>query len=123
MSEYVIAVVGCRDYTNYFKVDLWLDQTRPPSDIVDRRRIRYISGGATGVDLIAKMYSEANGYPFTEYPADWDTHGKAAGPIRNKQMAEACNECIAFWDGKSRGTQNMIATCATLGKKVTVIPI
>lgn len=42
------------------------------------------------------------------FPADWNTHGKAAGPIRNKQMAEYGEALIAFWDGKSRGTKNMM---------------
>lgn len=46
------------------------------------------------------------------FPADWDKYGRAAGPIRNKQMLEYILEenpiVAAFWDGKSRGTKNMI---------------
>lgn len=39
--------------------------------------------------------------------------GKAAGPIRNAQMAKYASEgakgiLVAFWDGKSKGTKNMI---------------
>ena len=33
---------------------------------------------------------------------------RSAGPIRNKQMAEYADTLFAFWDGKSRGTKNMI---------------
>lgn len=41
-------------------------------------------------------------------PADWEAHGKAAGPRRNRKMAEYAAAVIALWDGKSRGTRNML---------------
>jgi hypothetical protein len=54
------------------------------------------------------------------FPADWDTHGRAAGVIRNKQMAEYGDMLIAFWDGESKGTKNMIDTSKKLGLLVYV---
>jgi hypothetical protein len=54
------------------------------------------------------------------FPADWKTHGKAAGPIRNRQMAKNAEALIALWDGNSRGTKNMIETATKLGLKVYV---
>ena len=48
-------------------------------------------------------------------------HDKAAGPIRNRQMAEYADYLIAFWDGESRGTRNMIETMKKLGKHGVVI--
>ena len=44
----------------------------------------------------------------TKFPADWNRFGRTAGPKRNKQMANYANTLVAFWDGKSRGTKNMI---------------
>lgn len=54
------------------------------------------------------------------FPADWGKYGKSAGVLRNKQMAEYADGLIAFWDGKSRGTANMIETAKGLGLRVRV---
>jgi hypothetical protein len=59
----------------------------------------------------------------TPFPADWDLHGKAAGPIRNREMAEYADELLALWDGKSRGTKNMIEEMIKAGKPVHIYPI
>lgn len=50
------------------------------------------------------------------YPADWDTHGRAAGPIRNEQMVKDCEFAVVFWDGKSKGTRNVMKLCAVHSK-------
>ena len=55
------------------------------------------------------------------FPADWDKHGRAAGPIRNKQMADYADVLIAVWDGKSRGTKNMIDEMNKLMKPVYIV--
>ena len=52
-------------------------------------------------------------------------YGKAAGPIRNKQMAEFASQqtgmLIAFWDGKSRGTGSMIRLAKEYGLEVHIV--
>ena len=55
------------------------------------------------------------------YPADWERHGRAAGPIRNEEMAEVSDALIAFWDGKSRGTKSMIEIAMRKGLQVAVV--
>lgn len=82
-----------------------------------------VGGGASGVDKMGERYAKELGHPFKEFPADWKTHGKAAGPIRNKQMAEYADMLIAFWDGRSRGTKNMIDQANKHRLKVVVWPI
>lgn len=69
-----------------------------------------VSGCALGVDTIGELYAHDNGIPVRSYPADWATHGKAAGPIRNKEMAANAEQLIAIWDGNmlGSGTKNMI---------------
>ena len=64
-----------------------------------------ITGTAQGIDQIPY---KIHGW-VTEFPADWDTHGKKAGGIRNAEMAEYCDAAIIIWDGESPGTKNMIA--------------
>lgn len=82
--------------------------------------IEIVSGGASGADALGERYAAEMGYPLKRFPADWNTHGKAAGPIRNKQMAEYANGLIAFWDSSSRGTKHMIETAKKNGLKVYV---
>jgi hypothetical protein len=77
--------------------------------------------GASGrVDFWGYHYAYEIGVPHKEFPAAWVTYGKAAGPIRNKQMAEYADALVAVWDGKSPGTKNMIETMKALGKPVFI---
>lgn len=48
-------------------------------------------------------------------------HGRAAGPIRNEEIAEVSDALIAFWDGKSRGTKSMIEIARRKGLQVAVV--
>jgi hypothetical protein len=71
-----------------------------------------VSGMAPGVDTLAIQYATEHNLPLAEFWADWNTYKRAAGPIRNRQMAEYGEALIAIWDGESRGTKNMIETAA-----------
>lgn len=79
-----------------------------------------VSGGAPGVDALAKKWAEQHGIPVKQFPADWDRYGRKAGPIRNQAMAEYGEALIAVWDGKSRGTKNMIRQARKHGLRVFV---
>lgn len=79
-----------------------------------------VSGGARGADAIGEQYGFDCEIPVKVFPADWDKHGKAAGHIRNAEMAVYSDALVAFWDGKSRGTKNMIETAAKKGLYVKV---
>lgn len=67
-----------------------------------------VSGGAKGVDSCAENWAKLNNIPIKIFFADWNNHGKMAGPIRNKQMAEYADAVILFPGGK--GTENMYKT-------------
>lgn len=79
-----------------------------------------VSGCARGVDTMGEHYAETMGIPVVRYPAQWDVHGKAAGPRRNRQMAENAEALIALLYPGSRGTLNMIETAKKLGLQVYV---
>jgi hypothetical protein len=64
-----------------------------------------ITGGSTGADECAEKWARNLGIPLLIFPADWDTYGKAAGPIRNEIMSEVANSVLFFPGGK--GTSNM----------------
>lgn len=67
-----------------------------------------VSGCATGIDRMGEQWAIANNIPIKEMPADWNRHGNSAGPQRNRAMAEYADAAIVVWDGKSRGSRNMI---------------
>ena len=67
-----------------------------------------VSGTANGADRLGEKYANEKKYSIEQFPADWETNGRAAGYIRNLEMAKYSDGLIAFWDGKSKGTRNMI---------------
>jgi predicted Rossmann fold nucleotide-binding protein DprA/Smf involved in DNA uptake len=80
-----------------------------------------VSGGAKGVDRVGESIAALGDIDLKIFPADWDLHGKGAGHIRNRQMAEYADALVAVWDGESRGTKNMIDTMKRMGKPVFVV--
>lgn len=84
-------------------------------------QLTIISGLAQGPDRIAYEAAKARGIPVEGYSADWDTHGKAAGHLRNQQMLETgVDYCIAITTnprGLTPGTANMVAKCKAAGVK------
>jgi cysteine synthase len=82
-----------------------------------------VSGTARGVDRLGEEWAAKHsmyGIDVARYPADWDTHGRAAGYIRNTQMADNADALIACWDGASKGTASMIDIAKTKGLRVYV---
>ena len=78
------------------------------------------SGTCYGIDHAGELWAEEHGRAIKRFPADWDTKGRKAGIIRNYQMATYADALIAVWDGKSRGTKNMIETAFRLDLQVYV---
>jgi len=112
----ILIVSGSRDHGDIENVRYCLDEKAGELPIS-----RVISGDSGNVDLAAEQWAKDRGLRFTAYPADWESHGKAAGPIRNAHMAEAGDMLMAFWDGKSRGTRSMIREARDRGLPVSVV--
>jgi len=83
--------------------------------------IEIVSGTANGADKLGEAYAYSRGYAVKRFPADWDGFGKAAGHIRNKQMAMYADAVIVFWDLRSRGARHMISIARTKELPLTVI--
>ena len=75
-----------------------------------------VCGGAPGADEGGASWARARGIPVTYFRADWATHGKAAGPIRNEQMAKYADAAVLFPGG--RGTESMRSLALKHGVKV-----
>lgn len=80
----------------------------------DRPKAILISGGAQGADQLAEEVWNGQQFEIEQHPADWKSHGKAAGPIRNAEMVKlGASVCLAFIHNESRGATH----CARLAVK------
>ena len=99
-----IAIVGSRAFS---KLSLVADEI----DVLKERygsTLELVSGGALGVDKEVERVASMLRIQMIVIHADWDTHGRSAGPIRNGMIADYADRAIVFWDGRSRGTRNVI---------------
>lgn len=112
-----IIVAGSRAFNDYEFVKQKLDQL-----LVNLTDVEIVSGGCRGVDKLGERYAKEKGWKCTVFPADWSL-GAFAGPYRNVQMARYAEGVVAFWDGKSKGTANMIENAKIYELKVRVVKI
>lgn len=82
-----------------------------------------VSGHSGNIDLLGEQWAKGVNIPITVFQAAWGTYGSSAGPRRNRQMATYAEALIALWDGKSRGTLNMIKEATKKELSVYVINI
>ena len=114
-----LIIAGSRTFTDYKKLTEACDQF-----LQDQTNIEIVSGAYyRGGDKLGEQYAAEKGFPIKQFPADWKRYGRAAGPKRNEQMANYADALIAFWDGKSRGTKNMINQAIQQNLKVKIIDI
>lgn len=80
-----------------------------------------IHGGADGADRQAMIFAQTNGFRHAVFQADWHTHGRAAGPIRNQRMLDEGKPdlVVAFPGGK--GTADMVRRSKAAGIPVREI--
>jgi len=111
-----VLVCGGRDFNDALTLGSWLGGIHKNNGPITL----LIEGGARGADFMARKFAEWSGIPVKTFPADWDRHGKAAGPIRNRQMLEEGKPdlVVAFAGGK--GTANMVEQAKAAGIKVLI---
>ena len=121
-KPFKVIIAGGRDFNDYERLKFYCNyilQNKMPN-------IEVISGGARGADSLGERWAKEYGYPLKIFKADWDKYGRAAGHIRNKEMAECAatgvgyGGLICFWDGISRGSGGMIEIAKKFGLRVAV---
>ena len=104
-----VAIIGSRDFG---KFDL--------SPYIPDNTTEIISGGAIGVDSIARDYAFEHDIKYTEFLPEYDIHGKAAPLIRNISIIKSADCVIAFWNGKSHGTKFVIESCRKMSIPIEI---
>ena len=119
MTEFKLIVAGGRDFADYptlVRVLFALAEV----DYADKE-ISIVSGMAKGADALGVRFAKENSVTLYEFPANWNKYGKSAGYRRNEEMGNFADGLLAFWDGESKGTKNMIEFMRAKGKAVHVI--
>lgn len=117
-----IIIAGTRSYTNY-KVFCYLLEEVLAEAFNYPSKIEVVCGGAKGPDKMGERWAKENGHSVKHFLPDWSKHGKGAGMVRNGDMAKYADALIAFWDGRSRGTKDMIKKADQAGLKSYTIYI
>lgn len=108
-------ICGGRDFENYALMEDALAKL-----ILHPENALVIHGAARGADTLAHRWAQCHGaavqaFPIT--PKDWDNYGKAAGPMRNRQMLmEGRPDVVIAFPG-GRGTANMVQQADQLRKE------
>lgn len=101
-----LLVCGGRDFTDRDWLYSVLDDIKPAV---------VIHGAAPGADTLAGDWAKERGVPVEAYPADWDKHGRAAGPIRNSRMLREGKPDLVLAFPGGRGTANMVKQAGQAG--------
>lgn len=112
-----VLVCGGRDFADANLLDRTLNEIHEKTPISC-----IIEGGATGADALAFRWASTGNRVGTElYAAEWSTHGRKAGPIRNQRMLDEGKPdlVVAFPGGK--GTADMVAKARRAGVRVMVV--
>lgn len=111
-------IAGGRDFNDY---ELLAGEVEHFEENHSSSYLTIVCGKARGADTLGEQWAKEEERDVIYFPADWDTHGKSAGYIRNSEMADNAEALIAFWDGKSKGTKNMIDIALRKGLVVKVV--
>lgn len=114
-----LIIAGGRDYK--FSVDDFeklekLHRQHKVTEVVSGKAKSIVDGETRGADWYGEVWAYERQIPIKPFPADWKTHGKAAGPIRNAEMAKYADACVLFPGG--RGTQSMYEEAKKAGIEI-----
>ena len=108
IADTVDTVAGGREFENYALMSEKLNDLFIHSSEFNGSVIKIISGMAKGADTLAIRYADEHKLTKVLFPANWKSYPRIAGFLRNEDMLSIATHLIAFWDGKSSGTKDMI---------------
>lgn len=116
-----IIIAGSRTITNYGALITALTEAIKAGVLTHAESFEIVSGGAIGVDTLARRYAQEVGYPLTEMKPQYRGSNDRGAPLRrNEDIANYGDVLVAVWDGISPGTKHIINYMNKLGKPVYV---
>lgn len=110
-----VLVCGGREFDDYARLQIELDAMHKDAAVS-----LLIHGGALGADRLAARWAFSRAIPAMSFPANWEKHGKAAGPMRNQQMLEQRPDIVVAFPG-GKGTADMARRARNAGVPVREI--
>ena len=110
-----LLVCGDRNWGSNLIIRMWLDYLNPSL---------VIEGESRGADLISRKVAEEMGIKVDPYPARWEEYGRAAGPIRNREMLDQNPDLVLafhFDITQSKGTADTLFEAERRGISYAVI--
>ena len=107
-----LAIIGSRGI-NEINIDEYID-----SSVTE-----IVSGGARGVDTLAKKFALSNGIKIVEFLPDYKKYRRGAPILRNKEIVDYADKVLVFWDGESKGSKSVIDYAKKISKPCEVIII
>lgn len=115
-----LIIAGSRTITHYDVLLRAISEAQNKGLISENFEV--VSGGASGVDFLAKKYAETFRLPYYEFLPEYSGPNDRTAPLhRNQKMAIFGDVLLAIWDGQSKGTKHMIDSMKTLEKPVLII--
>ncbi len=105
----IVAIVGSRS----LKIDDF-------TDYIPENTTEIISGGAIGIDRCAAIFAKKKGIRLTEILPDYESFGRSAPIIRNREIVKSADLVLIFWDGESRGSSFVIQECERTGTEYKI---
>lgn len=120
-----IIVCGGRHFNDYERLKDEIDKVIAKFNRYVHE-IEIVSGHCAGADQLGEQYARERGYPCKVFPANWEKHGRSAGPIRNSEMIQYASEVnvpivVAFVSPRSKGTKDTVRKAQKKGFKVVVV--
>jgi hypothetical protein len=120
-----IIIAGGRDFNDYDyladKVAFFICSQLPP-ELWDK--VEIVSGGANGADKLGERFARERDCRIKRFIPKWKradgSTDKGAGIKRNHDMGDYADILLAFWNGTSSGTKDMIDYATKKGLLVEV---
>ena len=114
-----LAIVGSRDISD---PEILLKALKTIPNVFHITEI--VSGGAKGVDTLAREYAQANNLPLTEFLPDYERFGRGATLKRNSEIIEYADIVLAIpVKGGSAGTHDSIRKAKEKGKRLFIFEV
>lgn len=111
-----VIICGSRGFTNYKllkrKMNLYT---------LALGEVEVVSGGAEGADKLGERWACENYHKFHVFRPDYAKHGKKAPLVRNQEMVDFADALVAFWDGHSPGTRDVIDRAKAKRLKLRIV--